>query len=138
MDLGIALGGPYVAVHLRRRDFLYGHSGHVPSIEGAAHQLKRLLIRKNLTTLFVATDAPNEGEIRSTVPHDISHDLLSLLADMDNASCDRTLNSAEYEELQLALSSFEVQRFVPTQSQLIEFGDGGWTIIDQWICAHAR
>lgn len=55
---GEANGGPYVAVHLRRRDFLYGHSEAVPSLEGAANQTKEVLEKYHLKSVFVATDAP--------------------------------------------------------------------------------
>ena len=59
---GDALGGPYLAVHMRRRDYLYGHKKEVPSIKGTAQQLKEMLIKLKLKTLFVATDAPVEGK----------------------------------------------------------------------------
>ena len=55
---GEAKGGPYVAIHLRRRDFLYGHSERVPSLEGAANQTKEILEKYHLKKVFVATDAP--------------------------------------------------------------------------------
>ncbi len=55
---GEAVGGPYVAVHLRRRDFLYGHSERVPSLLGAANQTRDILKKYDLKTVFVATDAP--------------------------------------------------------------------------------
>ncbi len=58
---GDALGGPYIATHLRRQDFLYGHRDDVPSIKGAAKQLKQLLKTAKLSRVFVATDAPEEG-----------------------------------------------------------------------------
>ncbi|CAD5120595.1 DgyrCDS9157 [Dimorphilus gyrociliatus] len=63
---GEAIGGPYVAVHLRRRDFLYGHKDDVPSIQWAAHQLRKILVDKDLMKLFVATDAP-DNEYRELV-----------------------------------------------------------------------
>lgn len=58
---GIGIGGPYVAVHLRRRDFLYSHKEEIPSLKGAAEQIEKALLRHNLTAVFVATDAPDEG-----------------------------------------------------------------------------
>lgn len=51
-------GGPYLAVHLRRKDFLWGRSREVPDLEFAAMQLDELLKTLKLNTLFVATDAP--------------------------------------------------------------------------------
>ncbi|KAG8197124.1 hypothetical protein JTE90_011287 [Oedothorax gibbosus] len=52
-----AVGGPYVAVHLRRRDFVQARPKDVPSIEFAAQQILKHMKRLNLETLFVATDA---------------------------------------------------------------------------------
>jgi len=60
-DHGDAVGGPYVAVHLRRRDFLYSHGDKVPSLKAAAQQIRSALARYNLTSVFVASDAPAEG-----------------------------------------------------------------------------
>ncbi|RZF37542.1 hypothetical protein LSTR_LSTR008580 [Laodelphax striatellus] len=54
-----AIGGPYLAVHLRRKDFLVGRRDKVPTIEEAAKQIKKLLEKHTLSTVFVATDAPN-------------------------------------------------------------------------------
>lgn len=56
-----AVGGPYLSVHLRRRDFLRGRPKEVPSIGSAANQIKAMLNNLQLTTVFVATDALQEG-----------------------------------------------------------------------------
>ena len=48
-------------MHLRRRDFLYSHSDKVPSLKSAARQIRSALAQYNLTSVFVATDAPAEG-----------------------------------------------------------------------------
>ncbi|XP_067003331.1 GDP-fucose protein O-fucosyltransferase 2 [Anabrus simplex] len=58
------LGGPYMCVHLRRKDFLWGRSKEVPSLESAAEQLRDMLLELYLDTLFVATDAPVEEFIQ--------------------------------------------------------------------------
>ncbi|XP_075217379.1 O-fucosyltransferase 2 [Lycorma delicatula] len=55
-----AVGGPYLAVHLRRRDFLWGRPRDTPSIKGAVKQIKNKLVELDLDTVFVATDAPEE------------------------------------------------------------------------------
>nr|XP_031829552.1 GDP-fucose protein O-fucosyltransferase 2 isoform X2 [Nomia melanderi] len=55
-----ALGGPYIATHLRRRDFVFGRSSTVPTIKSAAFQLKEKLDKLGLKLLFVATDATEE------------------------------------------------------------------------------
>ncbi|XP_074652453.1 GDP-fucose protein O-fucosyltransferase 2-like [Tubulanus polymorphus] len=61
-----AIGGPYLAVHLRRLDFLYSHKKSVPSLEGAANRIQQLLKDLKLQTVFVATDAPDDeyGELK--------------------------------------------------------------------------
>jgi len=50
-----------MCVHLRRKDFLWGRPKQVPSIAGAAKQIRTHLEQLDLTTVFVATDAPLEG-----------------------------------------------------------------------------
>lgn len=54
----ISGGGPYLAVHLRRKDFLWGRSREVPDLKFAAEQLTEILEQLELKTVFVATDAP--------------------------------------------------------------------------------
>jgi hypothetical protein len=56
-----------VCVHLRRKDFLWGRPKQVPSIAGAARQIKAHLERLELRTVFVATDAPSKGNFIITV-----------------------------------------------------------------------
>ena len=34
-------GGPYMCVHLRRKDYLYAREGQLPSLQGAAEQIRR-------------------------------------------------------------------------------------------------
>lgn len=57
---GDALGGPYLAVHLRRKDYLYGHKKEVPGIKYAAKQVKKYLKKYKVMKIFVATDAPED------------------------------------------------------------------------------
>ncbi|XP_070536175.1 GDP-fucose protein O-fucosyltransferase 2-like isoform X1 [Ptychodera flava] len=57
---GSAKGGPYMAVHLRRKDFVSSHRKDVPSLKEAAKQIKKVLKAEKLDKLFVATDAPKE------------------------------------------------------------------------------
>ncbi|XP_020709832.2 GDP-fucose protein O-fucosyltransferase 2 isoform X2 [Athalia rosae] len=52
-----ALGGPYLCVHLRRRDFVTARRNTVPTIKGAASQLNEKMKALNLSVIFVATDA---------------------------------------------------------------------------------
>jgi len=58
---GDAVGGPYIAVHLRRRDFLYSHQEDIPSLQGAVRQIIQALTNHSLSTVFIATDAPKSG-----------------------------------------------------------------------------
>ncbi|XP_046479920.1 GDP-fucose protein O-fucosyltransferase 2 isoform X1 [Neodiprion pinetum] len=62
-----ALGGPYLCVHLRRRDFLIGRAGSVPTIKNAASQLSIKMEELNLQSIFIATDAENNeyNELKS-------------------------------------------------------------------------
>ena len=59
---GDARGGPFLAVHLRRADFVQVRKKDVPSLKHAAEQLKELAQKHNLKKIFVATDAPKEGK----------------------------------------------------------------------------
>ncbi|KAG5311928.1 OFUT2 fucosyltransferase, partial [Pseudoatta argentina] len=52
-----ARGGPYLAVHLRRRDFIMAHKASVPTIMNTALQLQKRMDKLGLTLLFIATDA---------------------------------------------------------------------------------
>lgn len=54
----IAGGGPYLAVHLRRKDFLWGRSKEVPDLQFAAKQLEERMEKLQLKTIFIASDAP--------------------------------------------------------------------------------
>ncbi|KAI6235337.1 GDP-fucose protein O-fucosyltransferase 2 [Aphelenchoides besseyi] len=99
--VGSAIGGNFLCVHWRRRDFVYAHEDDVPSIEGTAQQITRLLKEHKLSTVFVSTDAI-ENEFRS-------------------------LNEI------LSESGIQVARFRNTS-----LSDGAASIVDQWICSHAR
>ena len=61
---GDAKGGPYLAVHLRRKDYLRAHSKEVPSLKKAANQVKKYLKKYKVKKVYVATDAP-EPEFES-------------------------------------------------------------------------
>ncbi|CAH1991284.1 unnamed protein product [Acanthoscelides obtectus] len=52
-----AVGGPYLAIHLRRRDFLRFRVKESPSLKSVAEQVSTVLIRLNFDTVYVATDA---------------------------------------------------------------------------------
>ena len=59
-------GGAYLAVHLRRGDYLYARKEDIPSINGAANQINKLLKHLKLNHVFVATDAGEEGNELNT------------------------------------------------------------------------
>ncbi|NXT22101.1 OFUT2 fucosyltransferase, partial [Syrrhaptes paradoxus] len=60
VKIGKALGGPYLGVHLRRKDFIWGHREDVPSLQGAVKKIRSLLETQKLEKVFVATDAVEE------------------------------------------------------------------------------
>lgn len=55
-------GGNYLAVHLRRRDFLQGRRNDIPSLEDAVIQIKMALKKNVLDKVFLATDAERSGQ----------------------------------------------------------------------------
>lgn len=61
VPLGSSLGGPYLAVHLRRKDFIWGHREDVPSLDGAVRKIRSLMKTHRLDKVFVATDAVRTG-----------------------------------------------------------------------------
>lgn len=65
-----ARGGPYLAVHLRRRDFVMAHKASVPTIKDTAVQLQNKMDKLGLSALFVATDAEQNEfeELKSYLP----------------------------------------------------------------------
>ena len=58
---GSAKGGPYLAVHLRRADFLYAREDQLPTLDGAIKQIKKLLKEHKLDKVFLATDTEKKG-----------------------------------------------------------------------------
>lgn len=58
---GSAKGGNYLAVHLRRKDFIRARPKELPSIEGAVDQIKEYMMKANVDKVFIATDGI-EGE----------------------------------------------------------------------------
>lgn len=63
---GSAKGGPYLGVHLRRKDFIWGHREDVPSLKGAVKKIRILMKKHKLDKVFVATDADDEGSYTHT------------------------------------------------------------------------
>ncbi|XP_071789096.1 GDP-fucose protein O-fucosyltransferase 2-like isoform X1 [Asterias amurensis] len=67
---GSALGGPYLAVHLRREDYARSKRKEVATLPRAAEQIKAALIKYDLRKVFVATDAPKHEikELKKLLP----------------------------------------------------------------------
>nr|CAD7412995.1 unnamed protein product [Timema poppensis] len=63
-------GGPFLSVHLRRKDFLWGRPKDIPSLKSASVQIDKLLRGLALVKAFIATDAPQEEfeELQSYLP----------------------------------------------------------------------
>ena len=51
-----------LAVHLRRADFLYARKDFVSTLDGAVKQIKTIMEKQKLDTIFLATDSPTEGK----------------------------------------------------------------------------
>ncbi|XP_069589610.1 GDP-fucose protein O-fucosyltransferase 2 isoform X1 [Ranitomeya imitator] len=64
------LGGPYLGVHLRRKDFIWGHRDDVPSLRRATEDIHSLLKKLKLKKVFIATDADRQDleELRRLIP----------------------------------------------------------------------
>jgi len=101
-------GGPFACVHLRRKDFAESRTDQIPSLKGAADQLKRKLEARGLNKLFVATDAP-DSEFR---------ELKTALEEMSG-------------------NTPSVYRFRPSPESKADLLDGGVAVVDQIVCSHA-
>uniref|UniRef100_UPI00358F2B64 GDP-fucose protein O-fucosyltransferase 2 isoform X2 n=1 Tax=Myxine glutinosa TaxID=7769 RepID=UPI00358F2B64 len=110
--MGSAVGGPYLAVHLRRKDFLYGHREDVPSITGAVAKIRELLQQYGLLKVFVATDAVKHEvqELRRLLPEMIhfepTQDELELYKDGGIAIIDQWICAHSRYFIGTALSTF--------------------------------
>lgn len=62
-----AIGGNYLSVHLRRRDFVHSHSNDVPSINDAAKQIINVSKKLSLRKVFICTDGDSNeiAELKS-------------------------------------------------------------------------
>ncbi|XP_073502661.1 GDP-fucose protein O-fucosyltransferase 2 isoform X2 [Phyllobates terribilis] len=65
-----SIGGPYLGVHLRRKDFIWGHRDDVPSLQWATEEIHSLLKKLKLKKVFIATDADRQDleELRKLIP----------------------------------------------------------------------
>lgn len=76
IQAGTAKGGPYIAAHLRRKDFLYARKDKVPSIERTAEKLKELMIKYEVKKIFVASDGTAEEmqQLKKLVPEIVMYE----------------------------------------------------------------
>lgn len=58
---GSALGGPYLAMHMRRGDFAYAHKETVPSIAEVGKEIAKRLKEYKLKKVYLSTDGTDEG-----------------------------------------------------------------------------
>ena len=67
---GDALGGPYIAAHVRRKDFLWARKNYVPSIEKVAADLKLKMKEHDVDKVFIASDGTKEEmeQLKSLLP----------------------------------------------------------------------
>ena len=63
-------GGPYIAAHVRRKDYLYARPAAVPSIKNVAKKLNDLVKKYKVKKVYVASDATPEEmkQLNSLVP----------------------------------------------------------------------
>ena len=64
------IGGPYIAAHLRRKDFLQVRKDAVPSLETAAAKLKELMKKYDVNKVFIASDGTKDEmkQLKSLLP----------------------------------------------------------------------
>uniref|UniRef100_H2Z6H1 GDP-fucose protein O-fucosyltransferase 2 n=1 Tax=Ciona savignyi TaxID=51511 RepID=H2Z6H1_CIOSA len=67
---GDATGGPYIAAHVRRKDFLYARQEYVPSIKQVAKVLSEKMKEYNVNKVFIASDGTKDEmeELKSLLP----------------------------------------------------------------------
>ncbi|XP_047103138.1 GDP-fucose protein O-fucosyltransferase 2-like isoform X2 [Schistocerca piceifrons] len=132
-----AHGGPYLCVHLRRKDFVWARAKDVPSIKGAAQQISELLKNLELDTVFIATDAPKEGISVQIVEYLILQ-CSTFNSSMSVTSGYEDILVSEFKELKSFLRGYNVLRYKAPAKVKEKYKDGGVAIIEQIICSHAR
>ena len=71
-----AVGGPYIGVHLRRKDFLYARKEELPSLEGAVKEIKSKMAEYKVDKVFIGTDGV-DGE-RETLTKMLGKDVVRI------------------------------------------------------------
>lgn len=59
-----AIGGPYIAVHMRRGDFANSRSDTIPSFGEIGLEVEKKLQEYKLKKVYVATDGTQQGMLR--------------------------------------------------------------------------
>nr|AEW22975.1 protein O-fucosyltransferase B [Schistosoma mansoni] len=120
--LSPALGGPYVAVHWRRGDFV------TTSTSATTTTTTVTTTSRSPNSVLAAQQILNAVKIFNQY-EDHYIDTIYLATDADKK---------ELENLKSLLYPLQIFHFEPTEFEWISYGPGGSAIIDQWICAHAR
>ncbi|CAH8468561.1 unnamed protein product [Schistosoma turkestanicum] len=110
--LSPAFGGPYVAIHWRRGDFITTTS------TTTSNRTATTTAQHILNTIKIFNQYEN---------HPI--DRIYIATDTDKK---------ELENLKSLLYPFQIFHYEPNEFEWKLYGPGGSAIIDQWICAHAR
>ncbi|CAH8430775.1 unnamed protein product [Schistosoma rodhaini] len=119
--LSPALGGPYVAVHWRRGDFV------TTSTSATTTTTTVTTTSRSPNSVLAAQQILNAVKIFNQY-EDHYIDTIYLATDADKK---------ELENLKSLLYPLQIFHFEPNESEWISYGPGGSAIIDQWICAHA-
>ncbi|XP_039265668.2 GDP-fucose protein O-fucosyltransferase 2-like [Styela clava] len=66
-----AVGGPYIAAHVRRKDFLRARKEHVPSIKKVAEKLSSVMKEYKVDKIFIASDGTEKEmtELEKLLPN---------------------------------------------------------------------
>ena len=69
-------GGPYIAAHLRRKDFLHARKDSVPSIPKVAEKLTKLMKEYDVQKVFIASDGTKEDmkKLKSLLPQMVMYE----------------------------------------------------------------
>eukprot|EP01134_Creolimax_fragrantissima_P003189 CFRG3189T1 len=104
------LDGNYIAIHLRRKDFLFAKKGRIPELDDVASQTRKLMKVHETNKVFIATDTA-EDEL----------DMLNQILGID------ILNY-----------KYKVAGRLTPKDRETHFADGQLAIIDQILCSRGK
>ncbi|KNC75579.1 hypothetical protein, variant, partial [Sphaeroforma arctica JP610] len=102
--------GNYLAIHMRRRDFVFSKQGKIPELTDVATIIKGLMDQQGVTKVFVATDAPE-----------------SELEELGRLLSTEVLNY-----------KYKVAGKVTPKQRETHLADGQLAVIDQILCSRAK